>query len=250
VTTVNLLNPFWRAAAVEPAPEGTPGMMVGAYSSWNLGQLTVALPSDIQEGDLLVYREAARDADVGSSMTEAGWVRVAKLDKLVMAYYVVGSDLAPPTTSVASVAMTGNITRYRVPKATPLLAWSSNDTAGPTSVSSTAGVTVPGANTLIVAASFVSALDSTINTNFAAASVSADVPNGTVSTANVEESLPEGRWRAEGRATASRTSNQVALHGFSLFNPAAGATGTFTCTHALSGRTSMIVAAFEFFPAS
>lgn len=250
MTTVNLLNPFWRAAAVEPAPEGTPGMMVGPYSTWTIGQVAPSLPADIQEGDLLIYREAARDANIGAGMDLAGWVRIAILDKLVMAYYVVGADLAPPTDSVASVAMAANVTRYRVPKATPLLAWSSNDTTGPTSVSSTAGITVPGANTLIVAASFIGALDSTINTNFEAASVSADVPNGTLSTANVEESLPEGRWRAEGRATVSRTSNLTALHGFSLFNPAAGATGTFTCTHALSGRTSMIVAAFEFFPAS
>jgi hypothetical protein len=225
-------------------------MMVGAYSTWTIGKLYPPLPSDIQTGDLLIYREAARDAGISDAMENAGWIRIATLDKICMAYLVVGSDTTPSTESLSSVAMTGNVTRYRVPKATPFLTFSSNDTAGPTAVSSAAGITVPAANTLIVAASFVSALDSTINTNFAAASISDDVPDGTVSTANVEESLPEGRWRAEGRITAARTSNQVALHGFSLFNPAAGATGTFTCTHALSGRTSMIVAAFEFFPAS
>ena len=250
MTTVNLVNPF-IARAPNPLT-----MMVGAYNfNEPTSNLTALLPSDIQEGDLLVYRQAASVGGINAPSVTAGWVNIATTAHCSMSYFIAGASAPPAPLSVLAQAGGSNVTRYRVPKAAPFLTHVSGVNTGPTLAASAAEINLsPSKNNVLLCglvfhgANGVSYTnDFTVDTTFAAAGLAALSPDGTMSTANVEEDISTTRWRAEGLVGINRLSSRTTLRGFSLGGQSIGATGAFSCTLlGTAAETHMIVAAFEF----
>jgi hypothetical protein len=243
VTIVNLLNSFLSPSTVS--------VMVGEFVASGLtGGLFPSLPSDVQEGDLLIMRVGSGQADAASEL--AGWQRIAASPSnfATLAYIVVGPS--PPATSatISGTRMQAQITRYRLPGTPAFVAGSGGE--GTTSVSAAPSITIPGdaGRVLVVSNSgwIASGSDLTPSTTMAAASLSALPPNNAFPSINVDLDLPVGRWLAEGAVSSSRTGQTRSMHGFSVADYAPpAATGAFSNTHTAAGvTTAMACAVFKF----
>ena len=246
MTTVNLVNPFLLRAA----PVGGSGVSVGAYVSAGLtAGLAPSLPTDTQEGDLLIMRVGSGTIDAATE--DAGWQTiVVSSDGLVsLAYIVVGPSLPTASQTLSGTRMIANITRYRLPAAPTLVDFSSGVVSGATATAPS--ITIPGDATrvLVVAAAhtYGSVADVAPDATFAAADMSASVPDGTHPTPDNELSLPTARWLAEGAASASRSGQTRSMHGFSVTDTSPpAATGAFSKTFAFSSVPSMAAAVFKY----
>ena len=251
MTTVNLVNSFLSGGGL-----ATRGVQVGAYSTASLsGGLFPAMPSDVQEGDLLIMRISSDSNALIDSATEfAGWQTIVSLTDggffvLSLAYVVVGPSLPATSATQAGTRMAANITRYRLPGTPTLVDFSGQVTTGPTGTATAPSITIPGdaGRVLVVAASQIKANDTTASTTFAAASMSASEPSGSFAAVDTALALPSGQWMAEGAGVGTRTGTSRSMHGFSVTDTSPpSATGAFSNVHALASTTAMVAAVFKY----
>lgn len=240
------INPFWFGSS----PIGLPGVQVGNYLGASItGSLVPPMPSDVQEGDLLIMRIGNNGIDAATRL--AGWTVGAEGSYIQIAYIVVGPTLPTHSQTMSGTRVVANITRYRLPATPTPVASTDGYNAGPTTTASAASMTIPGdASRVLVVASAVlygGTGDVAPSTTFAAADMPELVPDGTHAVAGDELSLPSGRWLAEGAASGFRLGTGSSLHGFSVADTSPPATtGAFSNVFVPTGQTAMAAMAFKY----
>lgn len=227
-------------------------IQIGTYVQAGItGSLIPPMPSDVKQGDLLIFRSSNAGTDAATQ--NAGWSRISAVDASChISWIIVGANLPAAYQTTSGTRVAANITRYRLPKTPTLIGSTNNSNTAASSTASASGISITGnpKRVLIVAAANISTNDTTASNSFNASNITAASPKGVFATTDTNLKLQSKEWIAEGSIFAVRLGSGRSLHGFSWAGLGKriqnSDTGTLSTNFLTSGATGMVALAFAY----